>query len=122
MQSEIFPIMTQVLATICFAVWVYLLVGRGWFWLGPVRDTAEFAGRPDRWPAVVAVIPARNESEVIASSVQSLLQQEYPGPLAIIVVDDDSGDDTAAVAKHTATAVPNRQLTVIAGKGPSGGW
>ena len=61
MQSEIFPIMTQVLAVICMAVWVYLLVGRGWFWLGPVRDAAQLAGRPDRWPAVVVVIPARNE-------------------------------------------------------------
>ena len=122
MQSEIFPIMTQVLAVICMAVWVYLLVGRGWFWLGNVRDAAQLAGRPDRWPAVVVVIPARNESEVIASSAQSLLQQEYPGPLAIIVVDDDSSDDTAPVARHTATAVPNRQLTVITGKGPSGGW
>ncbi|MGB8575282.1 MAG: glycosyltransferase [Pseudolabrys sp.] len=114
--------MTQVLAVICMAVWVYLLVGRGWFWLGPVRDAAQLAGRPDRWPAVVVVIPARNESEVIASSVQSLLQQEYPGPLAIIVVDDDSSDDTASVARRTANAVPNRQLTVITGKGPSGGW
>jgi hopene-associated glycosyltransferase HpnB len=122
MQSEIFPIMTQVLAVICMAVWVYLLVGRGWFWLGNVGDAAQLAGRPDRWPAVVVVIPARNESQVIASSVQSLLQQEYPGPLAIIVVDDDSSDDTAPVARHTATAVPNRQLTVIRGKGPSGGW
>ncbi|MGZ4965330.1 MAG: glycosyltransferase, partial [Limisphaerales bacterium] len=122
MQLEIFPIMTQVLAVICMAVWVYLLVGRGWFWLGPVRDAAQLAGRPNRWPAVVVVMPARNESEVIASSVQSLLQQEYPGPFAIIVVDDDSSDDTAAVARHTATAVPNRQLTVITGKGPSGGW
>jgi hopene-associated glycosyltransferase HpnB len=114
--------MTQVLAVICMAVWVYLLVGRGWFWLGPVRDTAQWAGRPDRWPAVVVVIPARNESEVIASSVQSLLQQEYPGSLAIIVVDDDSSDDTAAVARHAATAVQNCQLTVIRGKGPSEGW
>jgi hopene-associated glycosyltransferase HpnB len=122
MQSEIFPIMTQVLAVFCMAVWVYLLVGRGWFWLGPVRDAGQLAGQPDRWPAVVVVIPARNESEVIVSSVQSLLQQEYLGPLAIIVVDDDSSDDTAAVARHMATAVPNRQLTVIAGKGPSGGW
>jgi hopene-associated glycosyltransferase HpnB len=122
MQSDIFPIMTQVLAVICMAVWVYLLVGRGWFWLGPVRDTAQWAGRPDRWPAVVVVIPARNESEVIASSVQSLLQQEYPGSLAIIVVDDDSSDDTAAVARHAATAVQNCQLTVIRGKGPSEGW
>lgn len=122
MQLEIFPIMTQVLAVICMAVWIYLLVGRGWFWLSPVRDAAQLAGRPDRWPAVVVVIPARNESEVIASSVQSLLQQEYPGPLAIIVVDDDSSDDTAAVARHTANAIPNRQLTVITGKGLSGGW
>jgi len=122
MQSEIFPIMTQVLAVFCMAVWVYLLVGRGWFWLGPVRDAGQLAGQPDRWPAVVVVIPARNESEVIVSSVRSLLQQEYPGQLAIIVVDDDSSDDTAAVVRYTATAVPNRQLTVIAGKGPSGGW
>ena len=125
MQSETFSIMTEVLAVICTAVWVYLLAARGRFWLGPVRDirdTAKLVGQRAQWPPVVAVIPARNECDFIETTVRSLLRQEYPGPLAIVVVDDDSSDDTAAAAARAAATAPNRQLTVIRGKGPSGGW
>jgi len=110
-----------VLAIIGVAVWIYLLSARGGFWLGRVRDTAS-VGWPDKWPAVVAVIPARNESELIASSVQSLLRQDYPGPLSVIVVDDDSSDGTAAIATRAAAATPGRPMTVIRTNGPSHGW
>ena len=113
--------MENVLAIVGVAVWIYLLSARGGFWLGRVRDTAS-VGRPDKWPAVVAVIPARNESELIASSVQSLLRQDYPGPLSVIVVDDDSSDGTAAIATHAAAATPGRPMTVIRTNGPSRGW
>lgn len=57
--------MSGVLAVICAAVWVYLIGARGRFWLGPVRDTVAPA-RPAQWPSVAAVIPARNEAELIS--------------------------------------------------------
>ncbi|MGC2113978.1 MAG: glycosyltransferase, partial [Pseudolabrys sp.] len=110
------------MAVICVLVWVYLIVGRGAFWLGRVRDTGRELPELQQWPAVVAVIPARNESECIAASVTSLLRQEYSGPFSIVVVDDDSSDGTGAAATHAAEAVSHRQLTVVNSKGPPAGW
>jgi len=114
--------MESVLAILAGAVWIYLLGARGGFWLGRVRDTTQEVRRPAKWPAVVAVIPARNESEVIAASVQSLVRQDYPGTLSVIVVDDDSGDETAALATRAAAAIASRPMTVIHTTGPSPGW
>jgi hypothetical protein len=122
MQSETFPSMSDVLAVICVLVWLYLIVGRGAFWLGRVRDTGRELPELQQWPAVVAVIPARNESDTIVASVTSLLRQEYSGSFSIVVVDDDSSDGTGAAATHAAEAVSHRQLTVVNSKGPPAGW
>jgi hopene-associated glycosyltransferase HpnB len=54
--------------------------------------------------------------------VQSLLRQDYSGPLTITVVDDDSSDDTAAIAARAGTATPKRSLTVVKTSGPPPGW
>lgn len=49
---------------------------------------------------VSIIVPARNEAANIAACVQSILSQEYPAAfLEIIMVDDHSEDDTAAIAK-----------------------
>src|SRR5689334_21651470 len=114
-------VMDNVLAIIGVAVWIYLLGARGGFWLARVRDTI-YVRPPDKWPAVAVVIPARNESECIALSVQSLLRQAYAGPLSIVVVDDDSSDGTAAIAISAAETAPQRPLTVMKTNGPAQGW
>jgi len=51
---------------------------------------------------VAAVVPARNEAEVIAESVTSLLEQDYPGYLSVVLVDDHSDDATCAIARSAA--------------------
>src|SRR5690349_14808290 len=117
MRSDVFVYMNEILGFICLAVWVYLICGRGGFWRSNIRDSARLPREEGGWPSVAVVIPARNESESIGASVQSLLRQDYRGSLGIFVVDDDSDDDTAAIAARTAVLVPERQLTVIAGKG-----
>jgi hopene-associated glycosyltransferase HpnB len=122
MRSDVFLYMNEILGFICVAVWIYLICGRGGFWRSDIRDTTHPARDVDQWPTVAAIIPARNESEFIGASVQSLLSQEYPGPLTIFVVDDDSSDDTAAIAARTAARAPERQVTVIASNGPASGW
>jgi hopene-associated glycosyltransferase HpnB len=122
MQSEAFSPMSEALAIICVLAWVYLIGGRGAFWLGRVRDTGTLAPEPHPWPSVIAVVPARNESENIAASVQSLLRQDYAGPFSVIVVDDDSNDGTAAAVARAAEAVPQRAITVAKSKGPPHGW
>jgi hopene-associated glycosyltransferase HpnB len=109
-----------VIAVISTAIWVYLIAARGAYWRAGVRDDTSIGAVPDPWPSVAAVIPARNESECIAHSVRSLLQQDYRGPLRIVVVDDDSDDGTGAVA--TGTAAGDARLSVIRTNGPAAGW
>ncbi|HJS60814.1 MAG TPA: glycosyltransferase, partial [Pseudolabrys sp.] len=111
---------TITIAMICVAIWAYLILARGAYWHASVRDTARITGLSGQWPAVAAVIPARNETGYIARSVTSLLLQDYRGPLTIVVVDDDSDDGTGAVA--TDAAAGDRRLSVIRTTGPAAGW
>jgi hopene-associated glycosyltransferase HpnB len=105
------------------AIWLYLLTARGGFWLARERDDAMVAAPPQRWPAVVAVIPARNEADVIAQSVRSLLDQDYPGPFRIVVVDDASSDGTAEAARQAPKMKAGRRsLDVLAGAELPSGW
>ena len=56
--------------------------------------------------SVVAVIPARNEEAVVGRAIASLLDQDYPGPLHIILVDDHSMDATmAAAGSHESLSI-----------------
>jgi hopene-associated glycosyltransferase HpnB len=111
--------MSTTFAVICVGIWVYLIGARGGYWCAGMRDTAAVKAPPG-WPAVAVVIPARNESECIARSVRSLLQQDYPGSLTVIVVDDDSNDDTARLAMQAGAG--DARLAVITTKGPATGW
>ncbi|MGA8398546.1 MAG: glycosyltransferase, partial [Stellaceae bacterium] len=83
------------------AVWIYLLAFRGAFWRIE-RNTRSAAPVPAR--SVVAVIPARDEADVIGGSVASLLAQDYAGRLDIVIVDDHSTDGTARIARAAACA------------------
>jgi cellulose synthase/poly-beta-1,6-N-acetylglucosamine synthase-like glycosyltransferase len=81
------------------AIWLVLLLGRGFFWLARERDDRDEPPEPAEWPSVTAVVPARNEAELIARSIGSLLAQDYPGRFRVILVDDQSGDGTGAAAR-----------------------
>jgi len=81
-------------------IWIYLLLGRRFFWLARERDDRnEFYVELDSWPTVAAIVPARNEADVLDRSLGSLLQQNYPGRFRIFLVDDQSTDGTANVAR-----------------------
>ena len=102
------------------AAWIYLLAGRGGFWLARERDDrGPSAPAPAAWPSVVAVVPARNEADVIESALSGLLAQDYPGDFRIILVDDDSADGTGDLARGMATG---DRLTVISGAPLPAGW
>jgi hopene-associated glycosyltransferase HpnB len=104
------------------AIWLYLLAGRGMFWLGRERDDRVIAA-PRSWPAVTAVIPARDEAECVGETVASLLRQAYPGRFTIILVDDQSRDGTAQVARAAAAALGAAdRLTVLPGQPLPAGW
>jgi cellulose synthase/poly-beta-1,6-N-acetylglucosamine synthase-like glycosyltransferase len=90
--------MAEIVAFIALLIWLYLLAARGAFWLCTERDDWQPVRLPI-WPRVVAVVPARNEAQTIADSIGSLLQQDYPGAWTVILVDDDSSDGTADIAR-----------------------
>jgi len=110
------------LALLPVLIWLYLMLGRGGFWLiaGLLSTDTTAPGAAAR---VVAVIPARNEAPVVGLAVQSLLAQQFAGELHIVVVDDASSDGTADVVRAAAAqAGATERVTVIRGSGPDPGW
>src|SRR5215470_439807 len=104
------------------AAWIYLIAARGGFWLASVRDDSQPSFQMP-WPEVIAVVPARDEADCVAESIGSLLDQDYPGNFSVILVDDQSIDDTAAFASRAAEARgASGRLTIISGKPPPAGW
>src|SRR5580693_2045313 len=101
-------------------IWVYLVAGHGAFWRAAEWLPAT-QREPGSWPAVAAVIPARNEAAMLPVTLPALLGQDYPGPLSVVLVDDGSTDGTAEVATKLA-AEAGRPLRVIAGSAKPDGW
>jgi hopene-associated glycosyltransferase HpnB len=109
----------SLLALIPVVVWLYLLTGRGFFWMMAERDDHGEPSEPATWPSVVAVVPARNEADVIARTIGSLLDQDYPGSFRIVLVDDQSADGTADAAR----ALPqSERLDIRTGATRPAGW
>ena len=109
----------HVAAAVPLAIWLYLLLLRGRFWVPCelANPAAETRAR------VVAVVPARDEAATIGRAVRSLLEQELAVPLHVIVVDDGSTDGTEDAARAAAVAAdaPER-LTVLHGVPLQQGW
>ena len=112
-----------VIAAIALAVWVYLVAGRGAFWRASVRDDSDREADLRVFPSVVAVVPARNEADLIAESLRSLFSQDYPGSFSIVMVDDQSRDGTAAVATRTAEQLQAQdRLMIVSGQPLPSHW
>jgi hopene-associated glycosyltransferase HpnB len=134
-----------VLAIACLvsaAAWVYLVLLHGGFWLTSQRLPASGAtgsrgGNPDgnaepgadhgqqTWPAVAAVVPARNEVESLPVTLPPLLAQDYPGEFRVFLVDDNSDDGTGAIAAELgekAARDGGAPLTVVTGQPRPDGW
>jgi chlorobactene glucosyltransferase len=99
------------------SLWLALVI---WLIARAVRQRAVLAGVPVSTrdpgrtaPRVAVIVPARNEAANIGPCVESLSAQEYPRDrLTLIVVDDDSTDETAAIvaalARHDGRISPLR--------------
>ncbi len=111
-----------VLCALSFAAWCVLVFAHGRFWLGDQRLDGR-APPPPAWPAVVAVVPARDEAALLPETLGSLLDQDYPGELRIVLADDESSDGTAAVAERMAREHRHgARLRVVATKPRPTGW
>ncbi|WP_308389353.1 glycosyltransferase [Acidithiobacillus sp. AMEEHan] len=113
-------LMSLAFAVAVFLAWIVLYLARGAFWRA---DQRLVVGEIAEWPAVTAVVPARNEAAGIAACVRGILAQDYPGTLYLIVIDDQSVDDTAELAQSAAAELgAASRLTVLRGKDLPAGW
>jgi hopene-associated glycosyltransferase HpnB len=116
-----------VACVIAAIAWAYLLTGHGGFWRTDQRLPVPRAD-PAAWPSVTAVVPARNEAEVLPVTLPTLLAQQYPGSLRVVLVDDDSSDQTGQVAAGLARQADRgardggAELLVVAGRRTPPGW
>jgi hopene-associated glycosyltransferase HpnB len=94
-----------VLAGLSLAIWIVLTFFRGAFWqLRRFDDDLVAPVPPKIWPRIAVILPARNETETIARTLEALGAQECSGEVRIFVVDDHSEDETAAEAQRVVRA------------------
>ncbi len=98
--------------------WIYLLAGHGGFWRTDHRLPPATAQVTD-WPDVVAIVPARDEAQVLPLTLPTMLAQDYAGKFSVVLVDDESTDGTADVA---ARLDQSGRLKVISGSPTPDGW
>ncbi len=102
----------RMLGAATLIAWIVLLAAWGGFWRADQRLDGQpgDASAARAWPAVVAVIPARDEAATIGSVVRAHRRSDYPGGYAVVVVDDGSTDGTGGIARaagaHVVTAPP----------------
>jgi hopene-associated glycosyltransferase HpnB len=103
-------------------VWLWLLLGQGLFWRTDQRLPPRAEPARGQWPYVVVIVPARDEAAVLASSLPSLLTQDYPGGAEVILVDDGSSDGTGKLARTLSYQYEGLPLTVLSPGEPRPGW
>ncbi len=110
------------IAFISLTSWIYLTFFRGGFWRADRR--LGDAPAPAAWPEIAAIIPARDEAESIGPVISAHMMADYPGSFSIYLVDDQSSDGTAAIARNIAeTKNPgNRPLHIVEGAALAPGW
>ncbi len=102
----------QALAFLTFAFWLGLALDRRRRWPAECR----LEDRPSQGPAagrVVAVVPARDEAEVLPSTLPSLLAQGVPPGLS----DIRSSPAAVRIPEHERGWRPSRRLAVRASSG-----
>lgn len=116
--------MTWLVLSLCsMAIWLVLLAARGQFWrfreqLSMLPATMP----PSGWPHVVAIVPARNEADMLPQTLPTLLNA-YSGSLNVIIVDDNSDDGTGNAARDAAQHMQAAdRVQVINGQALPQGW
>jgi hopene-associated glycosyltransferase HpnB len=110
------------LMLLSLVIWIGLLTLWGQFWQTDQQlETTDT--KLEDLPVVCAVIPARNEADLLPITLRSLLVQDYPGIFSVFLVDDHSIDGTAQAAIETAQALAKeQQLHIVTAKPLPPGW
>ncbi|MDG4798514.1 glycosyltransferase family A protein [Micromonospora sp. WMMD1082] len=71
------------------------------------------------YPSVSAVVPTRNRPELLRAAVRAIVAQDYPGPVEVVVVYDQSEPDPS-LAELSAPDRPVRVVTNVRTPGLAG--
>jgi hopene-associated glycosyltransferase HpnB len=116
------PLLPIASGVLVVAIWLVMVFARGGFWRAN-RHLLSVAATNSTPAKVVAVVPARNEADVIERAITSLLCQDFNGSVRVILVDDHSTDRTAAAARVAASSIGRDDaLTGIASAPLPEGW
>ncbi len=130
--------MLLIVATLIIVIFVLVLVAADLDWLhhlptlfvpDPVAMPAPqtFADKSaenrnnEQPPTISVIIPARNEAENIGRCLAGLVNQQFPLPYEVIVVDDGSTDDTPKIVAEYTARYPHL-VRVIGGGSLPAGW
>ncbi|WP_168119371.1 glycosyltransferase [Paenibacillus sp. HB172176] len=106
----------MLISTIC--IWTLLLINVVLIIAGYLFYVQD-EGRPapewtEEQPFVSIMVPAHNEGKVIIKTVESLLALDYPhDAYEIIVINDNSSDQSSLLLENLRLSVPNRNLIII---------
>lgn len=107
-------LIADLLATLALIGWLGLILAPWQPWR--IREILPNGNRPGAGlEDVTVLIPARNEAGVIGATLQALRAQG--AGLRILVVDDQSADDTAGVVERSDAGVE-----LLQGEPPPAGW
>jgi glycosyltransferase involved in cell wall biosynthesis len=73
-----------------------------------LREVADEEKPPEHYPSVSVVVAARDEEAGVGEALESVLDQDYPGSLEVLAVDDRSTDRTGGIIASLAAQRPDR--------------
>ena len=74
-------------------------------------NVAEFPA--EGYPAVSVIVYSRADGNNLRTLLPQILEQDYPAPLEVIVVNDESSDDTETIVGELELTYPNLYMTFV---------
>jgi cellulose synthase/poly-beta-1,6-N-acetylglucosamine synthase-like glycosyltransferase len=110
----------QLIAWVIALAWLWKAVTAA-FGLRRIPNLAltQFNVSPAGTPSLTVIVPARDEAANIATTLQSLLAQDYPN-LQILAIDDRSTDETGGIIDAIASEHPSRLRAIHITELPTG--
>jgi glycosyltransferase involved in cell wall biosynthesis len=108
--KETIRVVGTLLVVLSSAAWLAGVAGwfRGARRVPVLREVAEAEKPIDRYPSVSVVVAARDEEAGVGEALGSVLDQDYPGSLEVVAVNDRSTDHTGSIIAELAARRPDR--------------
>jgi glycosyltransferase involved in cell wall biosynthesis len=107
---RIIRLLGTLLVVLSSVAWLAAVAGwfRGARRVPLLREIAEAEKPIGRYPSVSVVVAARDEEAEVGEALGSVLDQDYPGSLEVVAVNDRSTDNTGGIIADLAARRPDR--------------